>query len=113
MMTYKKIIPPGQIDPADPPTVAIAPTASEFADAQATILMLKAKVAFLLEGNQAANYQLLKNAVTDTGIPRETLRRWCEVNPPKVACYRDEWGELWVDVTDGRRVRFELARVGG
>jgi hypothetical protein len=99
--------PPDQIDPADPPT------ASEFADAQATILMLKAKVAFLLEGNQAANYQLFKNAVTDTGIPRETLRRWCEVKPPKVACYRDEWGELWIDVTDARRVRFELARVGG
>jgi hypothetical protein len=105
-MIADRINQPAAVEPSDVPSLV--------AYLRETVDALKSRLAVYEE--VAVNYQLFKNAVIDSGVPRETLRRWTlttPAKPPLVACYRDDHDQLWVDVIDARRVRFEQARVGG
>jgi hypothetical protein len=98
-MVAKNIMhPPDQIEP---------PETQQVADLRRTVTMLEARLAAFEGKAQPADYQLLKNAAKDSGVPKTTLRRWCLAG--LVACHEDKLG-MWVDVTDARRVRFEQAR---
>jgi hypothetical protein len=68
----------------------------------------KAKIA-RYEDSLAERFEVPKNAETDTGIPRQTLKRWAAANPPLIKHKYDDNGQLWIDVIDAKRQRFFLA----
>ena len=93
-----------KLNVADPPSTE-SPVITEM---RATIERLEAQVARLTEPF-AEKYEVLKNAVTDSGVPRQTLMRWVSAIPPLVRHYRDANGTLQIDVIDAKRQRFALA----
>jgi hypothetical protein len=108
MTNANKLGPPESNSTAELPS---AETESPIiADMRARIERLKAQVARLQEPF-AEQYEILKNAALDSGVPRQTLSRW--VRYKLVKHKYDAHGQLWIDVKDAIRQRFALAPAGG
>jgi hypothetical protein len=121
-MTAKKIIDPPFIEPVpidltsatvelppdDVPDLSV-PVVTESAlviDLRETIERLEAENGRLKDPLDE-DFQILKNAATDSGVPRQTLMRWVEAGLVKHKY--DERGTLWICVIDAKRQRFALA----
>jgi hypothetical protein len=76
---------------------------------RARIERLEAEVA-RLKDPLGEDFQILKNAEKDSGVPRQTLMNWVNAKPvPLVKHEYDEHGTLWICVIDAKRQRFALA----
>jgi hypothetical protein len=95
-----------------PPDLSVPVVVTESAlvtDLREIIERQKAEVARLKEP-LAEDFQILKNAAKDSGVPRQTLMNWVNAKPvPLVKHKYDEHGTLWIDVKDAIRQRFALA----
>ncbi len=124
-MTAKKIINPpfiepvpidltsatGELPPDDVPDLSV-PVVTELAliiDLRETIERLEAENARLKEP-LGEDFQILKNAAKDSGVPRQTLMNWMNAKPVSLVKHKyDEHGTLWICVIDAKRQRFALA----
>jgi hypothetical protein len=107
-MPAKQIIdPPPFIEPVSTESALVA-------EMRETIERLEAKVA-RYEAPLAQRFEILKNAVIDSGVPRQTLMNW--VRDGLVSHYYDGPDEdhltLYIDVIHAQALRFAFAPTMG